>query len=208
MKLGEIKIEALRLMFADYASDMSLETLQSMKDDENFGTYLSNMPGAINRCFARFEDKEVVPLKRYTLPKSNGTATNGRIRFDLSILEDFGNVNRIIYEDTNDYNGNCSYTMETDTTIMLEEKDGDYILIYHPTIPRVDSGTDDDEEVDLPDKIACLIPYFIKGDLYSEDEPSVSASARNLFEASLDNLNKEVKTKQSHVNCVYSQTEV
>lgn len=97
--------------------------------------------------------------------------------------------------------------METNTIIVLPKKDGNYSIIYAPIIPRVAAGTDDTIDIDLPDKIACLIPYFIKGDLYTEDEPGVAAEARNLFEASLDAMNTEVKTKQNKVNCIYSQTE-
>ena len=51
MKLGEIKIEALKLMFADYTDDLSMENLAALKSDENFGRYVNSMPGAINRCY-------------------------------------------------------------------------------------------------------------------------------------------------------------
>ena len=208
MKLGEIKIEALKIMFADYTSDIDIDDLQELKTDENYGRYLSSMPGAINRCFSRIENSNATPLKKVTLQKSSGTVANGRIRFDLSSLfSDFGRVDRIIYETKYDYNGNCDYIMETDSIIILEEKDEDYILIYSPMLARITNSTDDNTEIQLSDKVACLIPYFIKGDLFREDEPIEASEARNLFEASLEALNNEIQRRQTKVRQIFSQTE-
>jgi len=207
MKLGEIKIEALKLMFADYADDIDIDSLTDLASDENYGKYLNNMPGAINRCFSRLEERNAVPTKKTTLDNDNGTSANGRIRFDLSAIADFGKVDRVIYESSKEYDGNCPFNMETNTIMLLPEKDGDYILIYSPILERIQAGSDNESVIDLPDKIACLIPYFIKGDLYTEDEPGVAAEARNLFEASLDDMTTVVKTKQNKVNCIFSQTE-
>lgn len=207
MKLGEIKIEALKLMFADYADDITIASLIDLASDENYGKILNNMPGAINRCYSRLEERSVVPTKKITLDNDNGTIANGRIRFDLSTIADFGKVDRVVYESAEEYDGNCPFNMETNSIMVLPKKEGDYVLIYSPILTRITSGSDNDSEIDLPDKIACLIPYYIKGDLYTEDEPGVAAEARNLFEASLDDMTTVVKTKQSKVNCIFSQTE-
>ena len=172
MKLGEIKIEALKLMFADYTNDIAIEDLQELKTDENYGRYLNSMPGSINRCFSRLESSKAVPLKTVELKKSDGSVANGRIRFNLSSLfEDFDRVDRIVYETKYDYNGNCDYITETNSIIVLEEREENYTLIYSPALERITNSTDDNTELNLADKVACLIPYFIKGDLFREDEP-------------------------------------
>ena len=80
-------------------------------------------------------------------------------------------------------------------------------MIYAPRRKRVTTGTADDEEIALPDKIACLIPYFIKGDLFREDEPAEAADARNLFEASIEAIDNGIKRRQTSVKTVFSQTE-
>lgn len=208
MKLGEVKIEALKLMFADYTDDIGIDNLQDLKTDENYGRYLNSMPGAINRCFARLEDTNAIPVKKVTLPKANGTTANGRTRYNLSTLvSDFGRVDRIVYETADDYEGNCDYIMETDSIILLEEKDSNYDLIYYPSMTRITSATEETTELSLPDKVACIIPYFIKGDLFREDEPAEASEARNLFESSLDALNNEIQRRQTSVRQIFSQTE-
>ena len=142
MKLGEIKIEALKLMFADYTNDIAIEDLQELKTDENYGRYLNSMPGSINRCFSRLESSTAVPLKTVELKKSDGSVANGRIRFNLSSLfEDFDRVDRIVYETKYDYNGNCDYIMETNSIIVLEEREENYTLIYSPALERITNST-------------------------------------------------------------------
>ena len=208
MKLGEVKIEALKIMFADYTDDLALDNLADLKTDENYGRYVNSMPGAINRCFSRLEDSNAVPVKKFVLTEDLGTISNNRIRFDLSaIISDFGNVDRIIYETATEYEGNCEYIMETNSIIVLPYRGGDYTIIYSPTLTRITAGTAEDAELELPDKIASIIPYFIKGDLFREDEPAEASEARNLFELSLEAANTEIKRRQTSVRAVFSQTE-
>ena len=60
MKLGEIKIEALKLMFAgngqDY-NDPDINQLERMKQQQEYKDYLGSMNGSINRCFAVLEER-------------------------------------------------------------------------------------------------------------------------------------------------------
>ena len=68
------------------------------------------------------------------------------------------------------------------------------------------SLTNEDADTDdmwLPDYIARLIPYFIKSDLYQEEEPDLAAAARNLFEASLDDIKTQRQMNQSFVHQTY-----
>lgn len=208
MKLGEIKIEALKLMFADYARDMSIESLPNLKEDENYATILNSMPGAINRCFGRLEDAKIVPLREICLDNSEGVSGYGRIRFDLSKISDFLFVDRVIYEDELEYDGNCDYTMETNYIMLLKERAGAYSLVYVPAIERVTAGTDEDTDILLPERLAAIIPYYIKSELYAGDEPSIAAEARNLFEATLESFRLETGTKQSRIKNTYNQSEV
>jgi len=208
MKLGEIKIEALKLMFADYTDDLSMENLAALKSDENFGRYVNSMPGAINRCYNRLEDTKVIPLKKVTISKEQGTEQNGRIRYNLSeLISDFGTLDRVIAETETSYNGNCEYVMETNSIVMLPSIEDELTFVYSPALARISSSTADDTEIELPDKIASVIPYFIKGDLFREDEPAEAAEARNLFEASIDATNNDIKRRQTSIKTVFSQTE-
>ena len=51
MKLGDIKIEALKIMFVNYNTDLTIDELDNAMQDENYGSYLVNMPGAIIGVF-------------------------------------------------------------------------------------------------------------------------------------------------------------
>ena len=46
MKLGEVKIEALKIMFADYTGSIDVDSLQDLKTDENY-EYINSMPESI-----------------------------------------------------------------------------------------------------------------------------------------------------------------
>lgn len=207
MKLGEIKIEAFKLMYAEYLDDLQIEHLENMKNDENFGRILCAMPGAINRCFMRIEESGVLPLKTYCLNDCYSCDRFNRLRFNLDDITDFYKINRIIFENEYEYDGNCNYIMETNSNIVLPKKEGLYTLVYHPTIRRITDNSLDTSEINIPDNIACIIPYFIKGDLFKEDEPSMATEARNLFEALLSSLKSESKTRQTHIKTIYNQVE-
>lgn len=209
MKLGEIKAEALKIMFADYAGDISAENLENLGHDENYGKYLAAMPGAINRAYSRLEDCLVVPVKTFDLSMEAGVARGEKIVFDLgALISDFGAVDRVIAWGDYHYNSNADYIMETSTTIAIPNNGKNFTIVYHPLLTRITVGTKDDQEIELPDKIACLIPYFIKGDLFREDEPAEASEARNLFEASIAEISDGLTQRQTQVKAVYSLMEV
>ena len=56
---------------------------------------------------------------------------------------------------------------------------------YTPNVAPVSVSTDNNTELDIPESLARIIPYFIKADLYEQDEPELSATARNIFESAL-----------------------
>lgn len=185
MKLGEIKIEALKLMFASYEVDFSETQLRNEMADDTYRDYLMNMPGAINRAFSVIENKCVLPIKSYTFDSKE---------LDLAKLSDFSRVYRVVFNGK----GGCNvpdflYKIENKKLLMTDElREGEsYTLYYRPKLTRITSGTDDDTELDIPDNIAVFIPYFIKGELYREEEPGEATEAHNLFMKALDELTPE-----------------
>ena len=211
MKYGDIKIEALKLMFVNMGDDITLDKLDTYEHDDTYRAYLVNMPGSINRCFSVLENKGVIPSEVKSLAASDGVASGAFIRFDLSsVIENFNDIDRIISETSNgEYCGDCEYRTEGNV-LVLERYDDDeitYTVLYRPTIPRVESLTDNEWEVPIPENLAALIPYFIKGDLYRDDEPNEASEARNWFETSLEEILLKKTNKVNRVKTVYSQTE-
>ncbi len=199
MKLGDIKVEAIKLMFTNYAFDMGIDDLQLMISDENYGSYIVNMNGAIARALDRIENACVLPAKRYLLSEEDFEKSKYFKRFDLNKIEDFFAIDRITAEYENGcYDGNVEYELQGDT-LLLHNSAADFTILYFPKIKTVSEKTSDNDEIWIPENIARLIPYFIKSELYQEEEPVLAADARNLFEASLDDLKIKAQNKQNYV---------
>lgn len=200
MRVGDIKVEAIKLMFTNYGFDFSINELQTMLSDENYGSYIVNMNGAIARALDRIENACIVPLKRKELSLDDCVETRSFLRFDTSKIEDFFMLDRVTAEyDSGEYVGNVEYELEGDVLLLPNHK-ASYTILYYPTIKTIDENTQDTDEIWIPEKIARLIPYFIKGDLYQEEEPDLAADARNIFEASLDDFKVQNQSKQDYVH--------
>lgn len=52
MTLGEIKVEALRVIGANLSEDLSAESMDELLKTEKYRSYLVNMVGPINRCLS------------------------------------------------------------------------------------------------------------------------------------------------------------
>ena len=79
-------------------------------------------------------------------------------------------------------------------------------LVYWPRITRLTQTTLDTAEIGVPDNIAVLIPYYIKGDLYRNDDPNEAGEARNWFEAGVSDIVGQRAAAQGTVHTVFSQT--
>lgn len=210
MKLGEIKLEALKLMFANYNHDISIEGLTEYYADENYGSYLINMPGSINRCLSVIENKSVLPLKTSAIVRNMGLASGGMTRIDLlANIPDLYAIERVAKSTPYSYNGNVDYFMEGNMLVLEPLQDGEqYFVIYRPALQRITINSSDVEDLaGVPDYIACHIPYFIKGDLFREDEPNEASEARNWFEQAMSEIVQPCANMVSRVESVYSLME-
>ncbi|MBQ8178307.1 MAG: hypothetical protein IJ033_03845 [Clostridia bacterium] len=210
MKLGEIKLEALKLMFANYNHDITIDGLVEYYADENYGSYLINMPGSINRCLSVIENKSVLPSKTLNITPNMGLASGGRVKVELlSVAPDIYLIERIAKETPYDYNGNVDYYLEGNTLVLgALRKDEQYVVVYKPTLKRISLDSSDYEELTgVPDHIACHIPYFIKGDLFREDEPNEASEARNWFEQAMSEIVQARANMVSRVESVYALVE-
>lgn len=227
MTYGEIKIETLKMMFANENEELTAETLSDYESDENYRGYLLNMCGAINRCFSVIEEKRVLPTRSKKLSYTDGNMGAAFIRFDLgALLDDYFDLDRVVRETVDgEYNGECEYRREGDVLVLPlrelvnvknenglqtceERNDVAYFAIYRPKIKRITYATPSDEEIsDLPEGIASYVPYFLKGELFREDEPNEASEARNWFEQAMSEMRSRAGSRSTSVNSIYSQTE-
>ena len=91
-------------------------------------------------------------------------------------------------------------------TIVLPKLKGDdkYIVMYKPKIDRIALTAASNTEINIPNEVADLIPYFIKSELYEEDEPKLAVQARNIFEAMLEDLKRDEYASQEAVINVFA----
>lgn len=205
MKIGDIKIEALRLMFAVSDGSMTAETLHEYEGMDTVGDYLAAMPGSINRCLSDISSRRILPEKRYELRLAEGQRLVSAYRFDLSKIEDFYDVSRVIAEGQNGYDGDYPFRMEGKTLVLLSPDDGAaFTLLYYPKL-ALPAPYDNEMDLEIPDEIAAVIPYFLKGEIYREDEIGDAAEAMSWYEQRLAALDPHRTEKQTRVSSVYSQ---
>lgn len=187
MKLGEIKIEALKQMFSNYGFDINIENLTSLLQDENYANYLVAMNGSIARAIDRIENAMVVKRKVFDISSSFLNEINRSYqRFDLSRIHDYFMIDRVICTFDNGFiNENAEFTLAGDLITLPILKGVTFSIVYFPKVKNIDADTSDRDELELEDKFARIIPYFIKGELYQEEEPALAADATNRFEALL-----------------------
>lgn len=207
MKLGDIKAEALQVMFVNAGRDIAADNLVDYVGDDTYGYYLVNMPGAINRAFSVLERKRVLPVRRCELVAAAGEQTPRGIRFDMATLvEDYYDVERVTMESYTGYEPVVDYFREGES-ILFERFDlsAQYKLLYRPSIRRIGAGTADDYEVsEIPDRIACYLPYAIKAELFRNDDPDEAEMARAVFEQAMAEIAAEERgSHQGRVRTVY-----
>ena len=116
----------------------------------------------------------------------------------------------MIYESANgDYEGCDGYVLEADVLACRTiPEDAIYIAIYKPRLARVSHSTPNDTVINLPDNIASLIPYFIKGELFRADEPDEAQEARRWYESGIDEMLIEQQSVQMRVKSVFSLSDL
>lgn len=201
MKLGEIKIEALKQMFTNYGFDINIENLTSLLIDENYASYLVAMNGSIARAIDRIENAMVVKRKVFDIPSSFLNEINRSYqRFDLSQIHDYFMIDRVICTFDNGFiNENAEFTLAGDLITLPVLKGVTFSIVYFPKVKNIDADTSDTDELELEDKFARIIPYFIKGELYQEEEPGLAADATNRFEALLMDFAKADISNQTSI---------
>lgn len=110
--------------------------------------------------------------------------------YDLSkLVSDFYKIEKIYHEDLNhELIHNNDYIMEDDYTLVIDDSlTGNFILKYQPYQEKITLETSNDEEIQLPDEIAVILPLYIASQLYKDDDIAISTMYRNEFETALEN---------------------
>lgn len=207
MTINDIEKNALALMFTNYEQDLSEQDIDLLESEE-YRKYTVNMKACINRALMRIQRAQVLPLKSFTIDSTTSYYNDGyHARYDLvTLIPDLFDIERVIFESACGYNPSASFQTEAGTLVLTPLREGErHIVIYEPKVQRVALNAPSSTEINIPDDIADIIPYFIKAELYEEDEPSLAAQARNIFEATLDSLKRNDHAAQSCVIDVFGE---
>ena len=185
MKLGEIKVQAIALMYpnADVRLDdtdaQSInEAILELKSDPNFEGVLENIVGSVNRCLTYLEIKGLSHTMCCDVPLSLCKRQGERAVIDLP--KDCFKADRLlVHRDGRAYI--CGYEQIGDK--IVAHSCGDvFTLVYKSRLERVNRSTDECCELDLPYGVAELIPYYIKGDLYVQENKEEATLSMERFE--------------------------
>jgi hypothetical protein len=205
MTVGEIKIAAIKLMADNLDENIKASSLPDLEQNPAYAARLVNMPEAINRALDRLALSGKLPKGSAELDDYIIMSGSLYTRYDLSAIDGFYSIDRVVYESGDTYNGNCLYKKEGTELLLDNVAEGSYRLIYNVMPKIVTEDTDDGDEIRVPGNIARLIPYFIKAELYEEDEPELADKARRIFESGLAEIDAADRQAavQTAVKAVY-----
>ena len=190
MKLGEIKLEALKIMNINNDSVLILENMDIILQERKYAKYLNNMFNCINKAIDVINHKKILPQNRIEMSKlviKQGAINN---RFDVSTIHDFVSISRIVYEDSNGYIERIPFEREGNLVVISNKYIPENLaMVYNTKIDNItDNIADTDDVPNLSDELARLIPYYIKFELYQEDEPDLALTAKNTFDQGIESL--------------------
>lgn len=183
MQVGTVRREALRLMFAAYA-DLLDEPTAQLYENTQYAPYLADMEMCINRAMQRMSAMGLL-VKR--IPLAEAVVTDGLATYNLAAIADFEGVVGVIKQDADGLTAQA-YQWAGGTTLVVPyfSASAVYVLLYRPIVTPLAPMCPDDTPIPLPEGLACLLPYYIKSELYEEEDAVAASRARNYFEAGLN----------------------
>lgn len=203
MTIGEVKIEALKIMDLCDENDVAAGDLAWMKNDDAYREFLIRMTGAMNRAFGRIESLMVLPTEAYEL--TSPALEGERIRISLSDIPLLHTLMGVSVERENGYFEENYPFVRLGSTVIIDgigAHDSVFVL-YKPSIERVTDIDKDDKKVPLPEDMAALLPFYIKGELYRADEPNEAQEAMSWFEQRIVEAARYDGAGRGYIKTVY-----
>lgn len=168
MNWGEIQIESLKKMFLNN-DNLEVNKLDEYKKDKKYRTYLFMMPQAANEAINYILENGQPLIQEYILSE-NVT------RFDLNKLPNF---KRLYQVSSSSYLP--SYRVEGNNQLVINGNYGDIIIYYETYLDLLDQRTSKSTEIELNPYLVNLIPLYIAGELYKDDDVQLATIYMNEF---------------------------
>ena len=106
------------------------------------------------------------------------------------LIPDFYKIDKLYFENySHELINRTDYILEDAHTLVIDDKlVGNFIMKYQSYPVKIDDDTDDDDEIDLPEEVACILPLYIASQLYKDDDIALATAYRNEFEIAVENL--------------------
>lgn len=170
MNWGEIQIESLKKMFLNN-DNITIDNLNTYRNDKKYKTYLYAMPQACNEAIDYICSQLPATSDLYELSKGDSNYYN------LSdLIDGFSKLNDVISDNS------INWKMINRNILYIENWANQEIRLLCETKPdKIKSNTIDKKTIDLPDEYARLIPLYIAGELYKDDDLTLATMYMNEF---------------------------
>lgn len=197
MTWGEIQIEALRKMFLNN-DVIKVKELPDYKLDKKYKVYLDAMPQACNEAInIILETRPLINIYELDFSDINYVELKKKIK-------NFKRLYDIVYIGSN----KPDYKIIGDNILTINnwnEENGKFLIYYESFVDRITADTEDTKEIELDIQLCSLIPLYLAGELYKDDDLSLSTMYMNEFLTNLQNLeNKDINYSPSNIEMVYS----
>ena len=176
MTWGEIQIESLKKMFLNN-DNLSVDKLSQYMSEKKYKTYLYAMSQACNEAVNYIVSKLGSNENIFELEKED------TIYYDLSKkINDFRMIKGIYAQVP------VSWKIINKNMIMINNWQSGEVLISYEVKPTIiNSDTDTDFVVEIAPEYANLIPLYIAGELYKDDDLTLATMYMNEFMTLVDN---------------------
>ncbi len=204
MTWSELKLLTLQLMFSN-------ETAVLTEDDSN-QEYLNAMPGVANAgisiitAFLPVRGKFVIEISAEVTEAVTGTQSltlpvNAAVAYQIDLKDycpDFRCIDADeIYLDRDGAHGHMTdWRVENGSVLVLDGGTAETVTIWYEAYPeKLTAQTAADANLNLPREAAELLPLYMAGELYKDDDLSMAAQYRNEFEDALQKLRDEAEKR-------------
>ena len=198
MNWGQIQIETLKKMFLNN-DELNVSDLKTYKEDKKYKTYLYAMPQACNEAINYILENGKPNVKSYKLKYKDNTK-----KYDLNkLIPNFKRVYQIVYDGIN----KPDWYIEGNNILVVSnwnKDDGEITIYYESYHDLITSITPASSSIDLDNQLVTLLPLYIAGELYKDDDVQLSTMYMNEFITNVSNITgKDFNPNPTEIVSVY-----
>lgn len=216
MKLWEIKAQTLKLIFADSELNFNYDEFadDTLSSNSNIKSYLTKMNDSIKRAIDLYytycgtKGKHAIFSDVDNIIDVSGTDDfDYPSTIDFKIYETIDEVRTLKMVSKNiDFNYDSvmkEITFDIDYSKVYEDEDYDFSVYYKMkrlNLPEdVSDLTFDLDSIYIPIEVQRYISYFVKAEVYEEDEVEIALHYRNLYIGFLSSVRRDSPRMQKRI---------